>query len=281
MATLHFVNLSPQIKAAVENGLYTKEEIIELNKRIKTDERKKEKTFRIAMPLIALFLFVSGIIIYGSQIGFPEALPLLLMNILAAAIVAPISWYAAIGRMAKQWDDLMYVYHYDIYMDNKYGKVGQSEEEPKKAKPAKPPVSGKSILKKVYYIITLIFSVLITAIIVIAEISSLTARHTSDYITGICATIVVAGIAAGSAFLSLKGLCRDCHIPGIILEKAGVLFIGISLIVFITGIFSDGEMLGALAIAVPALIIGCVCFMIGIKKERPKMNIPQMENSYE
>ena len=271
MATLHFVNLSPQIKAAVENGIYTKEEIIELNKRIKTDERKKEKTFRIAMPLIALFLFVSGIIIYGSQIGFPEALPLLLMNILAAAI----------GRMAKQWDDLMYVYHYDIYMDNKYGKVGQSEEEPKKAKPAKPPVSGKSVLKKVYYIITLIFSVLITAIIVIAEISSLTARHTSDYITGTCATIVVAGIAAGFAFLSVKGLCRDCHIPGIILEKAGVLFIGISLIVFITGIFSDGEMLGALAIAVPALIIGCVCFMIGIKKERPKMNIPQMENSYE
>ena len=80
------------------------------------------------MTILTLLLLVGGIIIYGSEIGFPDALPLLLLNMFVVVIVGPISWYAAIGRMAKQWDDLMSLYYHDIYMDNQYGRPALSDE---------------------------------------------------------------------------------------------------------------------------------------------------------
>lgn len=273
MAVIHFVNLAPQIKRAVETGQYTEEEIIQLNERILADEKIKKKTFRVVMILVTALLLVGGIIIYGSQIGFPDALPLLLLNMLVAAIVAPVSWYAAIGRMSKQWDDLLRVYYPSVYMDNKYGKIGQSAEEPEKPEPIKKPkaeISVKSVLKKVYYIITIILSVLIMVLILVAAISAVSSRHSADDMTGISTSIMLAGIAAGSLILSVKGMRQNCYIPGIILEKAGILFGGVGLIVIFTGIFSQGKMIEALAISVPAFIIGAVCFIIGIKKLKRK-----------
>ena len=123
MATIHFVNLDAGITRAVEKKQYSEEEIIILNEKIQADKKTKIKAFIVTMILITLLLLVGGIIIYGSEIGFPEALPLLLLNMLVVAIVAPISWYAAIGRMSKQWDDLMSLYYPSVYMDNKYGKT--------------------------------------------------------------------------------------------------------------------------------------------------------------
>ena len=268
MAVIHFVNLDPTIIMAVRNGIYTEEDIIILNKKIMADEKKKKKTFVVVMIALSLLLLVGGIIIYGSQIGFPEALPLLLMNMSVVAIVAPVSWYAAIGRMSKQWDDLMRLYYPSIYMDNKYGKTGQDidvSEDPKPVKKPKAEISGKSILKNSYYIITIIMSALLMVLFVIVGISAITSKRGTSDMKGAYTSIVLAGIAAGSFILSVKGLRRSCYIPGIILEKAGVLFAGFGLIVCITGFFSQGKMTEALAIFVPAFIIGAVCFIGGIK----------------
>lgn len=268
MATIHFVNLDAGITRAVGNKQYSEEEIIILNKKIQADKKTKIKAFIVTMILITLLLLVGGIIIYGSEIGFPEALPLLLLNMLVVAIVAPISWYAAIGRMSKQWDDLMSLYYPSVYMDNKYGKTDKSIEEPKEprsVKKGKTAISKKNVLKKVYYIITIILSVLTALLFLIVGVSIVTSRHSANDMAGASASILIAGIAVGSLVLSVKGMRQDCYIPGIILEKAGILFIGVSLIVCTTGLFSQGKMLEALALSVPVFIIGTVCFIIGIK----------------
>ena len=130
MATIHFLNLTPEIRRAIENKQYNEEEIIRLNQKIKTDERAKKKAFLVTMIFVTVLLLVGGIIIYGSEIGFPEALPLLLLNMLVVAIVGSVSWYAAIGIMKKQWDDLMRLYYPAVYMDNEYGKTSQSTQRP-------------------------------------------------------------------------------------------------------------------------------------------------------
>ena len=282
MAMIHFVSLDPRIQNAIRNKQYSDEEIIKLNEKIKKDERTKKKTFIVTMTILTLLLLVGGIIIYGSEIGFPDALPLLLLNMFVVVIVGPISWYAAIGRMEKQWDDLMSLYYHDIYMDNQYGRPALSDEvQEKPVQITKTPVNGKSVLKKAYYIITIILSVLIMVLFVIVGVSSTSSRHSKDP-AGASAAIVIAAIAAGSMFLSVKGLRHNCHIPGIILEKAGILFIGISLIVFITGLFSQGKMLEALAITIPALIIGVVCFIFGrnvINRKRDQHWISETEFS--
>ena len=268
MAIIHFTNLDPELKRAIENKFYNEEEIVRINTEIKTTEKKKIKAFRITMSLVTALLLIGGIIIYGSEIGFPDALPLLLLNMLVVAIVAPVVWYAAIGRMKKQYDDLMRLYYPAVYMDNEYGKIDQSADEPENPIPvtkAKPAINRKSAAKKVYYIITIILSVLVIVLLLAAEFSSINSSHSDNDMAGTCTLILIAGIAAGFLFLSVKGLLRNCYIPGIILEKAGILFIGFCLIVFTTGLFSHGKMLEALAIAVPAFIIGIVCFIIGKK----------------
>ncbi len=271
MATIHFVNLDPNIKYAVQNRQYSEEEIIRLNQKIKADEKAKKKAFTVTMILVTLLLLVSGIIIYGSEIGFPDALPLLLLNMLVAGIVAPVSWYAAIGRMSKQWSDLLRVYYHDVYMENEYGAIDQGSEKPEKQEQAsktKVPTDKKSVLKKAYYIITIILSVLVMALFVIVGISGFLSRHAASDMSGASASIVIAGIAAGSLILSAKGLLQNCSIPRIILEKAGILFMGIGLIVCITGLFSHSKVTEVLAISVPAFIIGVVCFIVGMKKKR-------------
>ncbi len=268
MATIHFVNLDPNIQTAVRNRLYNEEEIIRLNEKIQADEKTKKKAFIVTMSFVTLLLLVGGIIIYGSEIGFPDALPLLLLNMLVAAIVGLVSWYAAIGRMSKQWDDLLRVYYPAVYMDNEYGRIDQSDENPQKPEPAakaKTAIDKKSVLKKVYYIVTIILSVLVMALFVIVGISSITSRRSSSDMAGASASIVIACIAAGYLILSVKGILQNCYIPGIILEKAGILFVGISLIVCITGIFSQSKITEVLIISVPAFIIGAVCFSIGTK----------------
>lgn len=268
MAIIHIVSLNPELKSAIANKQYTEEEIIQLNKKIKESEKSKKKVFIVTMSLLTAVLLIGGIIIYGSNIGFPDALPLLLLNLLVVPVVGPISWYAAVGRMSKQWDDLMSYYYPNVYMDSKYGKVGQSAEEtaePEPVRKPKVPVSGKSVLKKVYYIMTGILSVLVILLLVIATIPSAASRHGSDDLAGNLTTVLLAFIAAGFLFLSVKGMFQDCYIPGIMLEKVGVLFVGLGLIVFITGLLSQGKMLEALLICVPAFIIGVVCFIIGMK----------------
>ena len=269
MATIHFINLDPKITRAVRNRQYNEEEIIRLNEKIKADEKVKKKAFIVTMILVTLLLLVGGIIIYGSEIGFPDALPLLLLNMLAAAIVGLVSWYAAIGKMAKQWSDLMRLYYPSVYMDNEYGAKDQSVEQPEKqVTKTKAVINKKSVLKKTYYIITIILSVLVMALFVIVGISALTSKRAASDMAGASAAILIAGIAAGFLILSVKGLLQNCYIPVIILEKAGILFVGISLIVFITGLFSQGKMVEALAIFVPVFIIGVVCFIIGKKIKR-------------
>ena len=108
-------------------------------------------------------------------------------------------------------------------------------------------------------------SALLMLLFVIVGISAITSKRGTSDMKGAYTSIVLAGIAAGSFILSVKGLRRSCYIPGIILEKAGVLFTGFGLIVCITGFFSQGKMIEALAIFVPAFIIGAVCFIGGIK----------------
>ena len=78
MARIHFMNLDPTIKWAVQNRQYNEEEIIELNKQILAGKKVKKKTFIVTMSLVTLLLLVGGIIVYGSEIGFPEAFPLFL-----------------------------------------------------------------------------------------------------------------------------------------------------------------------------------------------------------
>ncbi|MCR5166639.1 MAG: hypothetical protein K6C13_05405 [Oscillospiraceae bacterium] len=151
MAKIHFLNLDPTITMAVQNRQYNEEEIIQLNKKIKADERTKKKAYIVTMIIVTLLLLVGGIIIYGSEIGFPDALPLLLLNMLAAAIVAAVSWYAAIGRMSKQWDDLMRVYYPAVYMDNEYGSIDQNAEKPEdteQGKKNKAPINKKMYGRK-------------------------------------------------------------------------------------------------------------------------------------
>ncbi len=70
---------------------------------------------------------------------------------------------------------------------------------------------------------------------VIVGISATASRHGASDMTGACASIVIAGIALGTLILSVKGLSKNCYIPGIILEKTAILFIGLALIVQNTG----------------------------------------------
>ena len=281
MATIYFLSLDPKIQMAVRNRQYDEEEILRLNEKIKADEKVKKKTFIVTMIIVTSLLLVGGIIIYGSEIGFPEALPLLLLNMLAAAIVGAVSWYAAIGRMSKQWDDLMRSYYPSVYMDNEYGSTDQSANGPKRTEPVtktKPEINKASVLKKAYHITTIILSVLIMVFFVIVGISAIGSRRAADDTAGAFVSILIAGMAAGSLILSVKGMRQNCYIPGTILEKAGVLSIGAGLIVVVTGIISQSKMIEILALAVPAFIIGAVCFSFGIKMINRKRELSQEES---
>ena len=278
MARIHFIGVNEGIRRAVQNREYDEEGILLLNKKMMDARKTKKKTFFIVMIILTVMLLGGGIAIYGSTIGFPEALPLVMFNLLALAIIFPITWYASIGREAKQWDDLMSVYYPSVYMDNKYGKQDeQPSEDPKPEKKTKTPVSGKDALKKAYYIITIILAVLFVALFMLAAITGYMSRRSVDDLTEVVISILAAVTAIGCLILSVEGLGKNSAVWGIILEKVGTIFFGFGVIVIMLGILKPKDLLQALLLSVPAFLIGAVCFLAGNKIIKKKQNVQLSE----
>ena len=122
-------------------------------------------------------------------------------------------------------------------------------------------------MKKLYYAITIILSVLATVLFVILAMASL--KEVSTAIT----SILIAGISAGFMTVSILGLKNNSVIRGVVLEKIGVLLIGFGALVLSVGLYKTVYLLQAILIAVPVCGIGAFCFKIGmnvIKKSGEK-----------
>ena len=117
-------------------------------------------------------------------------------------------------------------------------------------------------MRKIYYIVTSILAVLATILFVALTLSPSPEDDGSMFIT----TLLLIAMAAGCLFLSVIGLKNNSPIRPVISEKAGILITGFGAIVFVVGLYSDGLMLQALPIAIPALALGILCFTKGRNK---------------
>ena len=278
MARIHFISVDEGTRRAVQNREYDEEGIIQLNNQMMEARKTRKKAFSIVMIIVAVLLLGGGIVIYGSTIGFPDALPLVLFNLLAFAIIFPVTWYASIGREAKQWDDLMSVYYPSVYMENKYGKQDeQPQEDPRPEKKTKTPVNGKDVLKKAYYIITIILAVLVVALLMLVAITGYMSRRTIDDLSSVVTSILFAVTAIGCLILSVEGLRKNSAVGGIILEKVGTIFFGFGVIVIMLGVLKPKNLLQALILFVPAALIGAACFVAGNKVIKKRQNIQRFE----
>lgn len=113
-------------------------------------------------------------------------------------------------------------------------------------------------MKKIYYILTMILSVLVILLFAVLALAS------TDEVSTALVSLLIAVIGAGFLTLSILGLKNDSAIPGIILEKAGILLIGFSLIVLLAGIFSPENILQAIIIFIPFILAGVLCFKKGM-----------------
>ena len=126
-------------------------------------------------------------------------------------------------------------------------------------------------MKKIYYILTIILSGLVMALFVILAAASLSELTVALF------SLIIAGIAAGFMIMSILGLKNDSAIPGVILEKIGILLAGFSLAVLMVGITKLQYILQALLIFVPFCAVGAFCFKKGIdviKKKSDKAEVP-------
>nr|MCR5126920.1 SMI1/KNR4 family protein [Lachnospiraceae bacterium] len=117
-------------------------------------------------------------------------------------------------------------------------------------------------MRKIYYIVTSILAVLATILFVALTLSPSPEDDGSMFII----TLLLIAMAAGCLVLSVIGLKNNNPIRPVVSEKAGILIGGFGVIVFVVGLFSDGLMLQALPIAIPALALGILCFVKGKKK---------------
>ena len=111
-------------------------------------------------------------------------------------------------------------------------------------------------MKKVYYILTGILSILVMILFAVLALSAIDEPSTA--ITAFLISI----IAIGCLILSLTGLKKQQHIGGVSLEKLGIILIGFAVIVLIVCVDYIGQ---AIAIAIVVLLLGALSFYAGIR----------------
>ncbi|MCR4792227.1 MAG: SMI1/KNR4 family protein [Lachnospiraceae bacterium] len=113
-------------------------------------------------------------------------------------------------------------------------------------------------MKKVYYILTGILSVFCLLLFSLVTFTS------SDDIQIAITSRILVGMSIGCLVLSALGLKRDSHIPGVILEKAGVLVAGFGVIAIVVEAFSGDDLLQGILLGTILIAAGIVLFIVGI-----------------
>jgi cell wall assembly regulator SMI1 len=112
-------------------------------------------------------------------------------------------------------------------------------------------------MKKAYYILTIIISAM--AIILFGFITMLS----SDEALLLMTSAILMGMAIGCFILSVYGLKKDCYIPGIILQKAGVLIAGFGAIVVLISLFSENDVFRGVIFGIAGIGAGLMLFGVG------------------
>ena len=112
-------------------------------------------------------------------------------------------------------------------------------------------------MKKAYYILTMIISAL--AIILFGFITMLS----SDEALLLMTSAILMGMAIGCFILSVYGLKKDGYIPGIILQKAGVLIAGFGAIVVLISLFSENDVFPGVNFGIAGIGAGLMLFGVG------------------
>ena len=115
MAVIHIFSVDAATERAIKNKQYSEKQVFELNNRMQADNKKKEKVFRVVMVTFSVFLFAYGGIILIKAFGIPGAIPLIFSFIPVIAIVGFATWFAAIGYIMHQWNNLIRVYYPEVY----------------------------------------------------------------------------------------------------------------------------------------------------------------------
>ena len=128
-------------------------------------------------------------------------------------------------------------------------------------------------MKKVYYILTIILSVLIIILFAVVSATS------TDDIPAACMGLIITLMAVGFLLLSVLGLKKDIYIPGIMLKKAGVFAIGIGLMFLEAGLFHKEYLLQGISLfALIAGVAGVTFFILGNNLIRKKNEKAKSEN---
>ena len=129
-------------------------------------------------------------------------------------------------------------------------------------------------MRKAYYIITIIFSVLV---ILLFDVVALTSLDEKSMAAG---ALIISIIAIGCMILSITGLRKNQHIGGVFLEKIGVIFWGFALLVLEIGFSSCENILQAIILIVIALILGALSYTAGMRLIRRKRTESFSWNTY-
>ena len=129
-------------------------------------------------------------------------------------------------------------------------------------------------MKKVYYITTIILSILVALLFAVLALSAL-----NEPTTAITA-LLISAISDGCLVLSLIGLKKQQHIGGVSLEKIGIILIGFAVLVFIVGLFSDGNLGQAIIITIIAALLGALSFIGGLRLIKRKRTESFSWNTY-
>ena len=119
-------------------------------------------------------------------------------------------------------------------------------------------------MRKAYYIITIIFSVLV---ILLFDVVALTSLDEKSMAAG---ALIISIIAIGCMILSITGLRKNQYIGGVFLEKIGIILFGFALLVLEIGFSSGENILQAIILIVIALILGALSYTAGMRLIRRK-----------
>ena len=113
-------------------------------------------------------------------------------------------------------------------------------------------------MRKTYYILTMIISMLITFLFIVVAFTSLNEGMTA------LISLVIALCGAGFFGLSLLGLKNDHSVKGIIIKKTGIFLMVFSVIVLLAGISAPDKIYQAILLLIPFLIAGIFVFKKGM-----------------
>ncbi len=117
-------------------------------------------------------------------------------------------------------------------------------------------------MKKGYFYITTILAALLALLFAVVGVTSVDETD----LALVC--FVLVAVCAGCLALSLAGILKNRTIAGTVLEKAGVILTGSGIIILMAGIFSVGNLIQGILLAVPFCAAGIFCFLKGRKKIR-------------